>query len=92
MTIQELAKHYQDTGEYLPEAKELEEAHIESMMEKIKERYSDYFHSDVYEIDAFPMTLQNFIDLERGSWQANNGFYRDFSRVKMFCNTCGKFV
>ena len=92
MTIQELAKHYQDTGEYLPEARELEEAYLESVMGCIEERYNDYFHSDMYEIDAYPMTLQNFIDIERGGWQAKHGFYRDFSRVKIFCNTCGKFI
>jgi len=47
MTIQELAKHYQDTGEYLPEARELEEAYLESVMGCIEERYNDYFHSDM---------------------------------------------
>lgn len=74
MTIQELAKHYQETGEYLPEAQEMEKDYILSVMSKIESDYEIYTTSEDYEKDAYPLSFENFIDMEIGMWQAHNGF------------------
>lgn len=73
-TLKKLAKHYQESGEYLPEAKSLEEMYIMSIADKIEEKYTkikDTFESDIIHLD-------DLIDIEIGHWQANNGFFMNW--------------
>lgn len=86
MTLQELAKHYQETGEYLPEAEALEEIHLMSLAERIQKKYDDYIEYCNF-INHLPEeTLDLMIELEVGYWQADNGFIKPW---KWECEECG---
>jgi len=72
-TLKKLAKHYQETGEYLPEAQRAEDEYIKSIMPKILEKYEKY--KKEINICESEMALETMIDIEIGLWQADNGFY-----------------
>lgn len=76
-TLKSLASHYRKTGEYLPEAKALEEIHLMTIAERIETKYNKLkldFTSDLLELD-------DLLDIEIGHWQADNGFVRPFNQV-----------
>lgn len=75
-TLKKLAKHYQETGEYLPEAEALEEIHIMSIAEKIESRFWDG------ELMNEPISLENLISIEIGHWQADNGFVQPWKETE----------
>ena len=78
-TLKKLAKHYQETGEYLPEAEALEEIHLMSIAERIETKYNNLkleFTSDLLELD-------DLIDIEIGHWQANHGFVRPYDSEEL---------
>ena len=78
-TLKKLAKHYQETGEYLPEAESAEEIYIMSIADKIEESFKSYVATDDFFKDKFPMTLDNFISIEIGTWQVTHKFYRKYN-------------
>lgn len=92
MTIEELAKHYQETGEYLPEAKALEEEFVESHQLDFIQRFREYVNSPEFVLDDFKLSFDNFVDMEIGSWQAKHGFYRSFDEISIVCDECGKHI
>ena len=67
-TLKKLAKHYQETGEYLPEAQEAEEIHLMSIAEEIEHCWQSYIESPKFFTDEFPMTLDNLISISIGHW------------------------
>jgi hypothetical protein len=81
MEIEELVKHYQETGEYLPEAEKLENEHIRSNLNKLKEGYREYVNSQDFMNDDYPYNFNTWIDIAIGSWQAKVGFTRSFDKL-----------
>lgn len=75
-TLKKLAKHYQETGEYLPQAEEAEEIHLMSIADKIQKKYDDYNAQCNFNMSFPEDTLILMIELEIGHWQAVHGFTR----------------
>lgn len=74
-TLKKLAKHYRDTGEYLPEARELEDIFIMNKAEAIENKYKKLLNNNICDFD-----IEDLIDIERGVWLAENGFYRRYKK------------
>lgn len=81
-TLKKLAKHYQEAGEYLPEAQALEEIHIMSIAQEIEEKYLNKRHNLCFNDEFGPKKLEHLISIEIGSWQATHGFCCEWKRIK----------
>lgn len=69
MNLKKLSIAYQNGAPYPAEVKKLEDAHIESIMNKIK----------VYSI-CNDISLKDTISIFRGLWQAKHGFVRELDK------------
>ncbi len=71
MTLENLAIHFQSTGEYLPEAAEYENAFI---YDNVQLFYDEYIERA--EVRDKPFGL--FVLLKVSEWQADNGFVVEY--------------